>query len=127
MVAPGSGRSPVLMLLNFRLRFAGEVRDFPEEEYFDKKEGRKMDLFIQYALGAAVMALADSGLEINDENAERVGVVVGSGMGGLPAIERYHEALMQWRLSQNQPVFHPHVDYQSGCRPDFHKVGGQGP
>ncbi|HSR32014.1 MAG TPA: beta-ketoacyl synthase N-terminal-like domain-containing protein, partial [Anaerolineae bacterium] len=80
---------------DFPVKFAGEVKGFDVEQYIDKKEAKKMDYFIHYAVAAADMALADSGLQITDENAERVGVVVGSGMGGLPAIERYHTALME--------------------------------
>lgn len=75
------------------VRIAGEVRDFIPEDFIDKKEVKKMDLFIQYALAAAEMAMKDSGLVIDESNAERVGVLVGSGLGGLPAIEKYHEVL----------------------------------
>ena len=92
---------------DFAVKFAGEVTDFPTEEFIDKKEARKMDLFIHYAVGAADMAVADSGLEINDDNAERVGVVVGSGMGGLPAIEKYHEALTNGGYRKISPFFIP--------------------
>ncbi len=92
---------------DFAVKFAGEVTDFPTEEFIDKKEARKMDLFIHYAVGAADMAMADSGLEINDDNAERIGVVVGSGMGGLPAIERYHEALTNGGYRKISPFFIP--------------------
>ena len=92
---------------DFPVRIAGEVRDFDVEAYVDKKESRKMDYFIHYALGAARMALDDSGLVINDENAERVGVVVGSGMGGLPAIERYHTAMMEGSYRKISPFFIP--------------------
>jgi len=92
---------------DFPVRIAGEVRDFDVEAYVDKKESRKMDYFIHYALGAARMALDDSGLVINDENAERVGVVVGSGMGGLPAIERYHTAMTEGSYRKISPFFIP--------------------
>jgi 3-oxoacyl-[acyl-carrier-protein] synthase II len=92
---------------DFPVKIAGEVRDFDVEAYVDKKEARKMDYFIHYALGAAQMALDDSGLVINDENAERVGVVVGSGMGGLPAIERYHTAMMEGSYRKISPFFIP--------------------
>jgi 3-oxoacyl-[acyl-carrier-protein] synthase II len=92
---------------DFPVKIAGEVRDFDVEAYVDKKEARKMDYFIHYALGAARMALDDSGLVINDENAERVGVVVGSGMGGLPAIERYHTAMMEGSYRKISPFFIP--------------------
>jgi 3-oxoacyl-[acyl-carrier-protein] synthase II len=92
---------------DFPVKFAGEVKGFDVEQYIDKKEAKKMDLFIHYAVAAADMALADSGLQITPENAERVGVVVGSGMGGLPAIERYHTALMEGSYRKIGPFFIP--------------------
>ena len=92
---------------DFPVKIAGEVRDFNVEDYVDKKESRKMDLFIHYAIGAAKMALDDSGLTISEANAERVGVVVGSGMGGLPAIERYHTAMMEGSYRKISPFFIP--------------------
>ena len=92
---------------DFPVKIAGEVRDFNVEDCVDKKESRKMDLFIHYALGAAKMALDDSGLAITAANAERVGVVVGSGMGGLPAIERYHSAMMEGSYRKISPFFIP--------------------
>jgi len=88
-------------------RIAGEVKDFNAEEFIDKKEIKKMDLFIQYAMAAADIAMKDSGLEINDENAERVGVLVGAGLGGLPAIERYHEAMLEGGYKKISPFFIP--------------------
>ena len=92
---------------DFPVKFAGEVKGFDVEQFIDKKEAKKMDLFIHYAVAAADMALADSGLQITAENAERVGVVVGSGMGGLPAIERYHTALMEGSYRKIGPFFIP--------------------
>lgn len=92
---------------DFPVKFAGEVKGFDVEQYVDKKEAKKMDLFIHYAVAAADMALADSGLQITAENAERVGVVVGSGMGGLPAIERYHTAMMEGSYRKIGPFFIP--------------------
>ena len=89
------------------VQIAGEVTDFVAEDYIDKKEARKMDLFIHYALAAADMALADSGLAITEENADRVGVIVGSGMGGLPAIEKYHEAMLNNSYRKISPFFIP--------------------
>jgi 3-oxoacyl-[acyl-carrier-protein] synthase II len=89
------------------VKFAGEVRDFETDLFVDRKEAKKMDLFIHYAMAAADMALADSGYQITDENAEQVGVVVGSGMGGLPAIERYHAAFMEGGYRKIGPFFVP--------------------
>lgn len=92
---------------DFPVKFAGEVRDLSLDDFIDKKEARKMDLFIHYALAAAAMALDDSGLEINQDNAERVGVVVGSGMGGLPSIEKYHGAFLEGGYRKISPFFIP--------------------
>lgn len=91
----------------FPTRIAGEVRDFKAEDYIPQKEARKMDLFIQYALAAAEEAMQDSGLQITEENAERVGVLVGAGLGGLPSIEKYHEALLNGGYKKISPFFIP--------------------
>jgi 3-oxoacyl-[acyl-carrier-protein] synthase II len=124
-----SGIGPITRFdtTDFAVKFAGEVRDFPEDDFFDKKEGRKMDLFIHYALGAAEMALADSGLEINDDNADRVGVVVGSGMGGLPAIEKYHEAFMNGGYRKISPFFIPMSIINLAAGQISIKCGAKGP
>ena len=88
-------------------QIAGEVKDFNAEDFIDKKEIKKMDLFIQYALGAAELAMQDSGLQITEENAERVGVLVGAGLGGLPAIEKYHSAMLENSYKKISPFFIP--------------------
>ena len=88
-------------------QIAGEVKDFNAEDFIDKKEIKKMDFFIQYALGAAELAMQDSGLQITEENAERVGVLVGAGLGGLPAIERYHEVMLENGYKKISPFFIP--------------------
>jgi 3-oxoacyl-[acyl-carrier-protein] synthase II len=107
-----SGKSGVRLITRFdtsdlSVRIAGEVPDFNAEEYIDKKEIKKMDLFIQYALAAAHFAMEDSGLVINDENAERVGVLVGAGLGGLPAIEKYHTLVAEGGYKKISPFFIP--------------------
>jgi 3-oxoacyl-[acyl-carrier-protein] synthase II len=89
------------------VKIAGEVKGFNAEDFFDKKEAKKMDLFIQYAMAAAQFAMTDSGLVVNEENAERVGVLVGSGLGGLPTIEKYHIALMEGGVKKISPFFIP--------------------
>ncbi len=88
-------------------QIAGEVKDFDPTEFMPKKEVKKMDLFIQYSLAAAEMAMEDSALQVTDENAERVGVLVGSGLGGLPAIEKYHDVLNDKGYKRVSPFFIP--------------------
>ncbi len=88
-------------------QIAGEVRDFNPEDFIDKKEIKKMDLFIQFAMGAAELAMKDSGFQVTEENAERVGVLVGAGLGGLPAIERYHSAMLEGGYRKISPFFIP--------------------
>jgi 3-oxoacyl-[acyl-carrier-protein] synthase II len=86
-------------------RMAGEVDGFDAESFISKKDSRKMDLFIQYALAAAEMALESSGLRIEPSNAERVGVFIGSGIGGLPWIERQHSELLEKGPRRISPFF----------------------
>ena len=104
-----SGIAPITHFdaTDFPVKFAGEIRDLNLDDFIDKKEARKMDLFIHYAVAAAAMAITDSGLEINEDNAERVGVVVGSGMGGLPSIEKYHGAFIDGGYRKISPFFIP--------------------
>ncbi|KJY83462.1 3-oxoacyl-ACP synthase [Vibrio galatheae] len=92
---------------NFSTRFAGLVKDFDCTEYMSKKDARKMDLFIQYGIAAGIQALEDSGLQINEENAARVGVAIGSGIGGLDLIETGHTALVEKGPRKVSPFFVP--------------------
>lgn len=93
----------------FETKIAGEVKDFKPEQYIEKKEIKKMDLFIQYALAATKEALEDAQLKITPENCERIGVIVGTGLGGLPNIEKYHQILMERGPSRVSPFFIPMV------------------
>ena len=92
---------------NFSTRFAGEVKGFNIEDYMPAKEARHMDTFIHYGFAAGVQAMQDSGLEITDENSERVGVVVGSGIGGLPMIEVTQTELLNRGPRRISPFFVP--------------------
>jgi 3-oxoacyl-[acyl-carrier-protein] synthase II len=92
---------------NFATRFAGEVKGFNIEDYMPAKEARHMDTFIHYGFAAGVQAMQDSGLEITDENSERVGVVVGSGIGGLPMIEVTQTELLNRGPRRISPFFVP--------------------
>ena len=79
----------------YTTKFAGLVKDFDAQNYMERKEAKKMDLFIQYGVAAGVEAFKDSGIEVNDENAPRIGVAVGSGIGGLGLIEQNHEKMIK--------------------------------
>ncbi|EJH64423.1 beta-ketoacyl-ACP synthase II [Vibrio cholerae] len=92
---------------NFSTRFAGLVKGFDCEQYMSKKDARKMDLFIQYGIAAGIQALEDSGLEVNEENAARIGVAIGSGIGGLELIEAGHQALIEKGPRKVSPFFVP--------------------
>ena len=84
---------------NLSVHFAGEVKGFNVEEYISAKEARHMDTFIHFGIAAGMQAFADSGLVVTDENSERCGVLVGSGIGGLPMIEETQKA--PWGLPCN--------------------------
>ena len=88
-------------------RFAGLVKDFDAQDYMARKEAKKMDLFIQYGVAAGVQAIKDSGLDITEENAQRIGVAVGSGIGGLGLIEENHEKLLKNGPRKLSPFFVP--------------------
>lgn len=91
----------------FTTQFAGEVKDFDVEQYIPKKETKKMDRFIQLGIAAGKQALIDSGLEITEQNAARVGVAIGSGIGGLGLIEENHQKMIDFGPRKISPFFVP--------------------
>jgi len=91
----------------YSTRFAGQINDFDPQEYIDKKEAKKMDRFIQLGIAAGKQALADSGLAVTADNAHRVGVAIGSGIGGLEQIEQNHVKLMNSGPRRVSPFFVP--------------------
>jgi 3-oxoacyl-[acyl-carrier-protein] synthase II len=91
----------------FATHFAGEVKGFSVEEYLPGKEGRHMDTFIHYGMAAGIQAMRDSGLVVTEENAERIGVIVGSGIGGLPMIEETHTEYLNRGPRRVSPFFVP--------------------
>lgn len=91
----------------FGTRFGGSVRDFDITPYMEPKEARKLDLFIQYGIAACVQALTDSGLDITDANRDRIGVSMGSGIGGLTNIEKNVEVLLNSGPRRISPFFVP--------------------
>jgi 3-oxoacyl-[acyl-carrier-protein] synthase II len=92
---------------NFAVKFAGLVRDFDADEYIPKKDQKKMDTFVHYGIAAGIQALEDSGLEVTEENAERIGVAIGSGIGGIFGIEKTHSALLNGGPKKISPFFIP--------------------
>jgi 3-oxoacyl-[acyl-carrier-protein] synthase II len=91
----------------FAVRFAGTVRGFDFTRYIPMKEARKMDPFVHYGIAAASEAISDSGIEVTEANATRIGVMIGSGIGGLASIERAHEALLSGGPRKISPFFVP--------------------
>jgi 3-oxoacyl-[acyl-carrier-protein] synthase II len=107
-----AGRSGIVALDGFdtsafATRFGGTAKDFQVDKYLSSKEARKMDPFIHYGIAAAVDAIADAGLEINDANAERIGIAIGSGIGGLPGIEKGYESYLKGGPRKISPFFVP--------------------
>jgi len=127
-----NGKSGVGLITRFDatempVKIAGEVKGFNPEDFIDKKEIKKMDLFIQYALGAAHFAMEDSGLTITEANAERVGVLVGAGLGGLPTIEKYHSAFLEGGHKKISPFFIPMLIINLAPGHISIKYGAKGP
>lgn len=109
----------------FSVQIAGQTRDFNADDYLSKKDQRKMDPFIHYGIGAGVQAINDSGLEVTEDNADRVGVAIGSGIGGLPGIEKSNEAYLKGGPKKISPFFVPsniinmvsgNLSIMQGCR-----------
>ncbi len=112
---------------NFPTRIAGEVAGFNPEEYIEPKEIKKMDRFIHLAVAAAQMAMSDSGLKITDKNAERAGVIIGSGIGGLRTIEHYHSVLLEKGPRRITPFFIPMLVVNLASGQISIRFGAKGP
>ncbi|MBT8446405.1 MAG: beta-ketoacyl-ACP synthase II [Gammaproteobacteria bacterium] len=91
----------------FSTRFGGEIKDFDLATYLSPKEARKMDVFMHYGMAASIQAVEDSGFEVTDDNAERIGVAVGSGIGGLPGIEAGYDNFLNGGPRKISPFFVP--------------------
>jgi 3-oxoacyl-[acyl-carrier-protein] synthase II len=109
----------------YPVQIAGEVKDFNPEDFIERKEIKKMDVFIQYALGAGTMAVEHAGLKVSEDNADRVGVIVGAGIGGINTMERYHSILLESGQRRISPFFIPmlianlaagHISMRFGAR-----------
>ena len=108
-------------------KIAGEVKGFDPLQWIEKKEVRKMDLFIQYAIAAAQMAFDDSGLKVLDDNRDRMGVFVGTGMGGIPALEESHKQLLERGPGRVSAFFIPSIITNLGSGQISMRFGMKGP
>jgi 3-oxoacyl-[acyl-carrier-protein] synthase II len=106
---------------------AGEVRGFNAEDYIEKKEVKKSDTFIHYAVAAAQIAADDAALKMADEDQDRVGVIIGSGIGGLPLIEEMHKKLLERGPSRISPFFIPGLIVNLAAGQVSIRFGARGP
>jgi len=111
----------------YACQIAGEVRGFEPEKWIEKKEIKKSDTFIHYAIAAAQMAVDDSGMDMAKEDGDRVGVIIGSGIGGLPLIEEMHQKLMERGPSRISPFFIPGLIVNLASGQISIRFGARGP
>ena len=109
IVAGKSGIAPITAFdaSDFSTRISGSVKGFEATDYLSVKEARKMDIFIHFGIAAGIQALDDSGLEVTEANADRIGVAIGSGIGGLPTIEKNRDAFVAGGPRKISPFFVP--------------------
>jgi len=109
ILAGQSGAAPITAfdVSDFSVRFAATVKEFDVTPYVSPKEAKKMDTFIHYGIAAGCQAVEDAGLEVTEANAERIGVAIGSGIGGLPGIEKTHAAFVNSGPRRISPFFVP--------------------
>jgi 3-oxoacyl-[acyl-carrier-protein] synthase II len=129
VLAGVSGMGPIQGFdsTDFSVRFAAEVKNFDALNFVDKKEARKMGRFTHFAFAATQEALAQSGLQITEENAERIGVYIGSGIGGFEIIEREHSNLMQGGPRKISPFFIPAAIVNMAAGQLSIRYGAKGP
>jgi 3-oxoacyl-[acyl-carrier-protein] synthase II len=108
-------------------KIAAEVKGFRSEDYLEPKDIKKMDIFIHYALAAARIAMDDAGLEISEKNTDRIGVVVGTGLGGLSTIEKYHKVLLERGPQRVTPFFIPMLIANEASGQIAIEYGAKGP
>jgi len=109
ILAGKSGIAPLTVfdVSDFSVRFGGSIKDFDITSIIPRKEAKKMDSFIHYGLAAGKEAIEDSGIEVTDENAERIGVAIGAGIGGLPGIEAGYDSYLKGGPRKISPFFVP--------------------
>jgi 3-oxoacyl-[acyl-carrier-protein] synthase II len=123
----GIGRITRFDPAGYDAQIAGEVKDFDAGQFIEKKEIKKMDTFIHYAVGAALMAVDDAGLKVLPEEATRVGVYIGSGIGGLGSIEHYYGVLKDKGPGRVSPFFIPMTIINLASGQVAIRIGAKGP
>lgn len=123
----GIGRITKFDPASYDAQIAGEVKDFDPTSYIEKKDIKKMDAFIQYAVAAGQMAVDDAGLKVTPEEATRVGVYIGSGIGGLGSIEHYHNVLKEKGPGRVSPFFIPMTIINLASGQVAIRLGAKGP
>lgn len=124
-----SGVAPITLFdtKDFVTRFAAEVKDWDPSPYMDKKDARRMDRFVQFAVAAARMAMEDSGIVVTDENRDRIGVYIGSGIGGLGTLEEQHSLLLERGPTRVSPITIPGIICDMGAGMVSISLGIRGP
>ena len=109
IIAGKSGIAPITVFdaSGFNAQISGSVKNFDASLYIKPKDQKKMDIFIHYGLAAGIQALDDSGIEVTDKNSERIGVAIGSGIGGLPTIEKNRDSFVAGGSRKISPFFVP--------------------
>jgi 3-oxoacyl-[acyl-carrier-protein] synthase II len=123
----GIGRITRFDPTGYDAQIAGEVKDFDPARFIEKKEIKKMDTFIHYAVGAAQMAVDDAGLKVTPDEAPKVGVYIGSGIGGLGSIEHYHDVLKDKGPGRVSPFFIPMTIINLASGQVAIRIGAKGP
>ncbi len=123
----GIGKITKFDTTGYDTQIAAEVKDFLPENFLDKKEIRRMDVFIQYAMAASIMAMEDAQLKITAANADRIGVIVGAGLGGLTTIESFHKILLEKGPSRISPFFIPMLIVNEAPGQISMRFGAKGP
>ena len=122
-----SGPSPSSIATQFSTRIAGEVKGFDPLAFIEKKDVKKMDVFIQYAIAASQFAMDDAALTVTPEDAPRVGVFIASGIGGFTTIEREHKALLEGGPRKISPFFIPSAIINLAAGQVSIRFGAKGP
>ncbi len=126
-IGPITKFDPKAFVNEFSTRIAGEVKGFDPLAFIEKKDVKKMDVFIQYAIAASQFAADDAGLKVSDEEAPRVGVFIASGIGGFTTIEREHKALLEGGPRKISPFFIPSAIINLAAGQVSIRFGAKGP